>query len=381
MNNKRDYYEVLGVSKDATDEEIKRSFRKLAKQYHPDLNKEPGAEEKFKEIGEAYAVLSDKQKRATYDQFGHAAFDGNGGAGGFGGFDAGDIDLSEILRAAFGDSFGGFGGFGGFSDFFGGGSRTSSDRPRKGRDTLLRVDLTFEEAAFGVDKDISLNLNDTCEHCHGKGGFDEETCSYCHGNGYVITEQRSILGVIQSRSACPKCNGKGKSYKNVCKECNGTGQIKKKKTISIHIPEGVDTGYQLRISGKGEAGINGGPNGDIYLECHVKESDFYQRDNDDLYITVPITIVEATLGCKKEVPTIYGNVIMDIKAGTQNNTKYKLKGKGLKRPSSLKKGDQYVVINVVIPTKLSREQKKLFESLKNTDLENQSEFKEYNKNL
>ncbi len=375
--NKKDYYEVLGVDKNASDEEIKRAFRKLAKQYHPDINKEPGAEEKFKEIGEAYAVLSDPQKRSQYDQFGHAAFDG-AGAGGFGGFDAGDIDLSEILRAAFGDSFGGFGGF---SDFFGGSSRTASNRPRKGRDTLLRVDLTFSEAVFGADKDFDLLLNETCDKCQGKGGFDEDVCSYCHGKGTVITEQRSLFGVIQSRSTCPKCQGRGKSYQKMCSACSGTGQVKKKKTISIHIPEGVDTGYQLRISGKGEAGINGGPNGDIYLECHVKPSDFYERDNEDLYVTIPLTFAEAALGCKKEVPTVYGNVLMDIKAGTTNQTKFKLKGKGLKVLNSLRKGDQYVIVNVVTPGKLTREQKKLFEELAKTDLETASEFREYKKHL
>ncbi len=374
--NKKDYYEVLGVSKDASEDDIKRAFRKLAKQYHPDINKEPGAEEKFKEIGEAYAVLSDPQKRSQYDQFGHAAFDG--GAGGFGGFNASDIDLGEILRAAFGDSFGGFGGF---SDFFGGGGRSSNTRARKGRDTLLRVDLTFEEAVFGSDKDFDLTLNETCDNCHGKGGFDEVTCDYCHGNGYVVTEQRSIFGVIQSQSTCPKCHGKGKSFKNTCSDCNGTGKVKKKKTISIHIPEGVDNGYQLRISGKGESGVNGGPNGDIYLECYVKPSNFYERDGQDLYIEVPITIPEAVLGCKKEIPTIYGNVIMEIKAGTQNNTKYKLKGKGIKSPNSLRKGDEYVIVKVIIPNKITRDQKKLFESLAKTDLDNSSEFKEFTRNL
>ena len=286
--NKKDYYEVLGVDKNASQADIKSAFRKLAKKYHPD-NKETGDEAKFKEIGEAYAVLSDENKRKQYDQFGSAAFDGSG-ASGFGGFDPGDIDLNDILRSVFGD----VGGFGGFGDFFGGGSRTtSSSRARKGRDTLVRLDLTFEEAAFGVDKDIDLTLNDVCENCGGKGGFDETTCSYCHGSGYVVTEQRSLFGVIQSRSSCPKCHGKGKSFKTICKNCNGTGQERKKKTISIHIPEGVNTGHQLRISGKGEAGVNGGPNGDIYFEIHVEESNFYKRDNEDLTIELPITITDA----------------------------------------------------------------------------------------
>ena len=374
--NKKDYYEVLGVDKNASQADIKSAFRKLAKKYHPD-NKETGDEAKFKEIGEAYAVLSDENKRKQYDQFGSAAFDGSG-ASGFGGFDPGDIDLNDILRSVFGD----VGGFGGFGDFFGGGSRTtSSSRARKGRDTLVRLDLTFEEAAFGVDKDIDLTLNDVCENCGGKGGFDETTCSYCHGSGYVVTEQRSLFGVIQSRSSCPKCHGKGKSFKTICKNCNGTGQERKKKTISIHIPEGVNTGHQLRISGKGEAGVNGGPNGDIYFEIHVEESNFYKRDNEDLTIELPITITDAILGAKKEVPTIYGNVVMEIKAGTQNGTKYKLKGKGLKIPNSSRKGDMYVVIKVMIPNKITREQKKLLEALKETNLETNSEFKDFERHL
>ena len=373
--NKKDYYETLGVDKSASEAEIKSAFRKLAKKYHPD-NKETGDEAKFKEIGEAYAVLSDETKRRQYDQFGSAAFDGSAGAG-FNGFDPGDIDLNDILRSVFGD----VGGFGGFGDFFGGNRSNSSTRARKGRDTLVRLDLTFEEAAFGIDKDIELILNDTCENCDGKGGFEETTCSYCHGSGYVVTEQRSLFGVIQSRTSCPKCHGKGKSFKTICKSCNGTGQEKKKKTISIHIPEGVNTGHQLRISGKGEAGVNGGPNGDIYFEIHVKESDFYIRDNEDLSIELPITITDAILGTKKEIPTIYGNVMMEIKAGTQNGTKYKLKGKGLKIPNSSRKGDMYVIIKVMIPTKITREQKKLLVALEDTNLETNSEFKEFERHL
>ncbi len=378
--NKKDYYEVLGVEKSATQAEIKSAFRKLAKKYHPDVNKEAGAEEKFKEIGEAYAVLSDEQKRAQYDQFGHAAFDG---AGGMGGFDPGDIDLNDILRSVFGGGFSSsFGGFSDFSDFFSGSSSgRGSSRARKGRDTLVRLDLSFLEAAFGLDKEIELTLNDACSECHGKGGFDEKTCEYCHGQGYVVTEQRSIFGVVQSRSSCPKCEGSGKTYARSCSTCKGTGQVKKKKNISIHIPEGVDNGHQLRISGKGEAGTNGGPNGDIYFEIRVEESPFYKRDGEDLYVEVPLTITEAVLGCKKEVPTIYGNVVMDIKAGAQSGTKYKLKGKGLKVVNSIRKGDQFVILNVVTPTKLSRDQKKLFESLSKTDLESSSEFKDYKKYL
>ena len=378
MNNKKDYYELLGVSKDASASEIKSAFRKLAKKYHPD-NKETGDEAKFKEIGEAYAVLSDENKRRQYDQFGSAAFDGSNG---FEGFDPGDVDLNDILRSVFGGGFsGGFssGGFG-FDDFFGGSTR-NTNRARKGKDTLVRIDLTLEEAAFGVDKEITLNLNDTCENCNGVGGFEEKTCDYCHGNGYVVTEQRSIFGVMQSQSVCPKCKGSGKTFKSVCEKCSGTGQVRKKKTISVHIPEGVETGHQLRMTGKGESGINGGPNGDIYLEINVKESSFYKRDGNNLYIHMPITITDAILGCKKEVPTIYGNVMMEIKPGTQNNTKYKLRGKGIKGVNSIMKGDQYVIIDVMIPDKLTRDQKALIKELSETDLETNIEFKEFKKNI
>ena len=377
MASKKDYYETLGVEKNATEQEIKSAFRKLAKKYHPD-NKETGDEAKFKEIGEAYAVLSDEKKRAQYDQFGSAAFDGS--AGGFNGFDPGDIDLNDILRQVFGGGFSSS-GFSGFEDFFGGGRSSSSTRARKGRDTLVRLDLTFEEAAFGLDKDIELSLNDTCDSCNGKGGFEEIKCSYCNGSGTVVTEQRSLFGIMQSRSVCPKCQGSGKTFKRTCDKCRGTGQLKKKKTISIHIPAGVDTGHQLRISNKGEAGINGGANGDIYFEIHVKESDFYERDGSDLYIELPLTMSEAVLGAQKEVPTIHGNVIMEVKPGVQSGTKYKLKGKGLPIINTSRKGDEYVIINVVTPTKLSREQKKLFQALDETDLESSLEFKNFKKHL
>lgn len=373
--NKQDYYELLGVDKSASQDEIKSAFRKLAKKYHPD-NKTTGDEQKFKEIGEAYAVLSDENKRRQYDQFGSAAFDGSQG---YSGFDPGDIDLNDILRSVFGGGFSSGGGFG-FDDFFGG-SRSNATRARKGKDVLVRLDLTFQEAAFGVEKDIELNINDSCPECDGKGGFGETKCDYCSGSGYVVTEQRSIFGVVQSRSGCPRCNGTGKSFKETCSKCRGTGTVKQKKTISVSIPEGVDTGHQLRISGKGEAGTNGGPNGDIYFEIHVKPSDFYQREDEDLTIELPLTIPEAVLGCKKEVPTIYGNVIMEIKAGTQSGTKYKLKGKGLKVPNTIRKGDQYVVVKIITPTKVSRDQKKLFESLSKTDLESSTEFKEFKKHL
>lgn len=372
--NKKDYYEVLGVSKTATDEEIKRAFRKLAKQYHPDINKEPGAEEKFKEIGEAYAVLSDANKRRQYDQFGHAAFENGGASGGgagFQGFNMGDIDLEDIL----GDLFGG--GFRGFSGF-GGSSRTSS-RPSKGEDIRVVLNLTFEEAAFGCEKDVKLNLTSECSRCKGKGGFNEKTCRTCGGAGKVLEQAQTIFGYMQTQKTCPDCKGRGKTYETICDECHGKGVVEKVKTLTVTIPEGVDEGYQLRLSGKGNAGLNGGPNGDVFLEFKIKEHPLFERDGADIYLEVPVTITDATLGCKKEIPTLYGNIILEIKAGTQNYTKLKIKGKGIKLPNSISKGNMYAVVNIIIPTKLDRKQKALLQDLAQTDLEDSPEFKNFNK--
>lgn len=372
--NKKDYYEVLGVSKTATDEEIKRAFRKLAKQYHPDINKEPGAEEKFKEIGEAYAVLSDANKRRQYDQFGHAAFQNgsaSGGGAGFQGFNMGDIDLEDIL----GDLFGG--GFRGFSDF-GGSSRTSS-RPSKGEDIRVVLNLTFEEAAFGCEKDVKLNLTSECSRCKGKGGFNEKTCRTCGGAGKVLEQAQTIFGYMQTQKTCPDCKGRGKTYETICDECHGKGVVEKVKTLTVTIPEGVDEGYQLRLSGKGNAGLNGGPNGDVFIEFKIKEHPLFERDGADIYLEVPVTITDATLGCKKEIPTLYGNIILEIKAGTQNYTKLKIKGKGIKLPNSISKGNMYAVVNIIIPTKLDRKQKALLQDLAQTDLEDSQEFKNFNK--
>ena len=370
--NKKDYYEVLGVSKTATDEEIKRAFRKLAKEYHPDINKEPGAEEKFKEIGEAYAVLSDASKRRQYDQFGHAAFQNGGGQGGtgFSGFDMGDINWEEIV----GDLFGG--GFRGFSGF-GGSSRTS--RPVKGEDLRVVLNLTFEEAAFGCEKDIKLNLTSECPKCKGKGGFNEKTCRTCGGAGKVLEQAQTIFGYMQTQKTCPTCRGKGKTFENICDDCRGKGLIEKAKTLTVTIPEGVDEGYQLRLSGKGNSGLNGGPNGDIFLEFKIKEHEVFERDGADIYLEVPISITDACLGTKKEIPTLYGNIILEIKPGTQNYTKLKIKGKGIKTPNRLAKGDMYAVVNIIIPTKLDRKQKALLQDLAKTDLEDAQEFKTFKK--
>ncbi len=373
--NKKDYYEVLGVSKTATDEEIKRAFRVLAKKYHPDVNKEEGAAEKFKEIGEAYSVLSDKTKRSQYDQFGHAAFEN--GAGGGAGFDMGDINLDDILSNIFG------GGFGGFSSSFGGfGSRSrDSNHRQRGEDLLMRIRLSFEEAVFGCKKDIKVNVTEECDECHGVGGFNPKVCPTCSGHGVVREEARTLFGVMQTQKTCPTCGGTGKSFKEICSKCRGDGRVKKAKTLTITVPEGIDTGNQLRLSGKGEAGKNGGANGDIYLEFIVDDHKYFERQEDDIYLELPITITDAILGCKKEIPTLSGNGFVEIKPGTQNYTKLKLKGKGIKGVNSKVPGDMYVVVNIIMPTKLSREQKKLLEKLADTDLENESEFKEFRKAL
>lgn len=369
--NKKDYYEVLGVSKDATEAEIKSAFRKLAKQYHPDVSKEENAEEKFKEIQEAYAVLSDETKRKQYDQFGHAAFDGAQGAGGFGGFDASGFDFSDIFDSIFGSGFG-----------FGGNTQRSTNRSRSGSDRLMRIKLSFEEAVFGCEKDLKLEVNEECDECDGKGGFNEESCSACHGSGTVTTEQRTLFGTFMSKTTCNKCNGTGKSFKKVCSKCHGNGRILKTKVITVSIPSGVDTGNRLKLSGKGEPGINGGANGDLYLEFVVEEHDLYKRDGNDIYLNVPITVTEAVLGCKKEIPTIHGNIKLSIPAGSNNGDKQRIKGKGIENETTRSKGDMYIILDVRIPKRLSREQKKLFEDLEETDLTDSkiNEFDRFTKN-
>ncbi len=359
--DKRDYYEVLGVEKTATQDEIKRAFRKLAKKYHPDVCKEENAEEKFKEVQEAYAVLSDENRRKQYDQFGHAAFS-NGGAssGGFSGYDFSDFDFSDIFDNLFGSSFGG----GGFSSF----SRGSRNRSRQGSDHLMRIKLTFEEAVYGCKKDLDLDITEDCDSCDGKGGSGEETCETCHGSGTVTQQQNTMFGSFLSKSTCPKCNGKGVTYKKTCTKCHGKGKIRKNKTITVTIPSGVDNADRLRLPGKGGAGENGGPNGDLYLEFLVEEHPFYHRDGDDIYLEVPITMSEAVLGCKKEIPTLDGNVRLSISSGTNNGDKQRIKGKGIKNEHARTKGDMYIIINIVTPKKLTKEQKQLFEKLNETDL-------------
>ena len=365
--NKRDYYEVLGVSKTADEKEIKSAFRKLAKKYHPDVSKEPDAAEKFKEAQEAYAVLSDEQKRKQYDQYGHAAFEGmNGGAG----FDFSDFDFSDIFGDLFGSAFGG--GFSNFGGFGGGSSRSS--RARRGADKLMRVELSFEEAAFGCKKNIKVDVYEQCDECNGKGGKGEKTCPTCHGSGSVTSQQNTLFGAFMTRSTCPDCGGKGKTYSSICSECKGTGKVKENKTLEVKVPAGVDSGNQLRLAGKGDSGSNGGPNGDLYLEFRVKDHELFERDGNDIYLELPITISEAVLGCKKEIPTLYGNVKLTIEGGANTGDKHRLKGKGMEDLHSGSKGNMYVVINVVIPNKIDKKQKKLFEELNDTNLKT-SQFK------
>lgn len=368
---KKDYYESLGVSKNATDAEIKSAFRKLAKQYHPDVNKEKGAEEKFKELQEAYAVLSDPEKRRQYDQFGHASFQqGQGGFGGAGGFDFNGFDFGDIFSDLFGSSFGSSFGFDG----------GSSKRPRKGNDSVLEMTLTFEEAVFGAEKTIKVQTTEKCHDCHGKGGHDETKCDRCHGSGVVNAEQRTILGTYMTRTTCPKCGGSGHSYKKECSTCHGKKTIKKSKEIVVTIPAGIDTGNQLRLAGKGDAGINGGPNGDIYIQFNVEKHPFFERKGDDVFMDLPISITDAILGTKKEINTLYGKVMLTIPEGTQCNAKFVLKGKGIPNVSSKHKGDMYVIAKVIIPEKLDRKQKELVQELAKTNLENDTIFKKF-KNL
>lgn len=368
--NKKDYYEVLGVSKTASQDEIKSAFRKLAKKYHPDVSKEENAAEKFKEAQEAYAVLSDENKRRQYDQFGHSAFTNS--QGGFSGFDGFDFGSMEDI---FGDMFRGFGFGSGFS------SGRGKNRPQDGADLLYRMSISFEEAVNGAKRDIKVNVEDECENCNGQGGFNAKTCPECKGSGTVTRQQNTMFGSFLTKTTCSHCSGTGTSFERLCTDCRGSGRVTKNKTLTVTIPKGVDTGNRLRIAGKGEAGINGGDRGDLYIEFTVKEDDFYQRDGNDIYIVVPLTITEAVLGCKKEIPTVYGNVELTISEGTKNNSKLRLKGKGIDSDINNKKGDMYVIVNVIIPNKLNKKQKDLFKELAKTELDNDSEFTKYNKKL
>ncbi|MBQ3435829.1 MAG: molecular chaperone DnaJ [Bacilli bacterium] len=367
--NKRDYYEVLGVSKNATEKEIKSAFRKKAKEFHPDLNKDnkEAAAEKFKEAQEAYSVLSDERKRANYDRFGHAGvgngptgsgfegFSGFGGAG-FDGFQGVDVDLGDIFDTI-------FGGGRDFSSFTGRGNR---NRKTRGDDMLMRLNISFEESVFGCEKDIKVDVVEDCPDCHGEGGFDKETCPNCHGSGTVTGEQHTIFGSFLSKTTCPTCQGTGSSFKRKCTSCHGSGKVTENKTITINVPSGIATGDRLRVSGKGNAGNNGGPNGDLYLEFIVKKHKYFKREEDDIYLEVPITFIEAIKGGKKEIPTIYGNVKLNIPAGVNSGDIERIKGKGVNNKTNNHKGDMYIEFKVITPTKLTKEQKKIIEKLEET---------------
>ena len=349
--SKRDYYEVLGVGKDADDNALKKAYRELAKKYHPDVN--PGNEEsekKFKEASEAYAVLSDTEKRRQYDQFGHAAFDAGGGPGGFGGFDFSGADFSDI----FGDLFG---------DLFGGGRRSgrSSQGPMKGASIRKSIRITFEEAVFGCEKEIDVMQKDPCSACNGTGakpGTSPETCQKCGGKGQVVYTQQSFFGTMQNVQTCPNCQGTGSVIKEKCSTCAGSGYTSSKKRIPFSIPAGIDNGQSVRIRDKGEPGINGGPRGDLLVEVNVARHPIFQRQDMHLFSSVPITYAQAALGCDIRIQTIDGDVIYNVKAGTKTDTKVRLKGKGVPslRNASVR-GDQYVTLMIQTPEKLSAEAK------------------------
>ena len=352
MAEKRDYYEVLGVDKNATEAEIKRAYRKVAKKYHPDMN--PGdkeAEEKFKEAAEAYEVLSDPEKKSKYDQFGHAAFEQGGGPGGFGGFDFGGGDMGDI----FGDIFG---------DFFGGGSRGGGSRrngPRQGANLRAAVRITFDEAIRGVEKQLEITLKETCTTCGGNGakpGTSPETCTKCNGTGQVVYTQQSMFGMVRNVQPCPDCNGSGQVIRNKCTDCAGTGYVKVRKKIKVPIPAGIDNGQSVRIREKGEPGINGGPRGDLLVNVNVSRHPKFQRQEYDIFSTEPITFAQAALGATIKIDTVDGPYEYTLKPGTQTDTKIRLKNKGV--PSLRNKnlrGNHFVTFVVQVPEHMTEAQK------------------------
>jgi len=341
---KRDYYEVLGVGKDAGADEIKKAYRKLARQYHPDVNKEADAEEKFKEVKEAYDVLSDDQKKAHYDRFGHQ--DPNQGFGG-GGFDGA-----------------GMGGFGDIFDMFfgGGGGRRNPNAPRKGSDLQFSLQVEFTEAIFGKEVDVEIPKEAECDTCHGSGakpGSGVETCKTCNGSGQQEVVANTPFGRIVNRRVCQTCEGKGKVIKEKCGSCRGTGRVKVRRKIHLNIPAGVDDGAQLRVAGEGEPGINGGPPGDLYVVLRVKSHEFFERDGNDIYCKVPITFAQAALGDEVEVPTVDGKVKLKVPAGTQTETIFRLRGHGVPYLRGNGRGDQHVKVRIVTPAKMTERQKEL----------------------
>ncbi len=353
MADKRDYYEVLGVAKTATDAELKSAYRKLAKKYHPDFNKDnKEAEEKFKEVNEAYEVLSDASKRQKYDQFGHAGVDPNFGAGGYGGYGGGfgfeDFDIGDIFGSFFGGGFGG------------GASRRNA--PTRGESLRVKLVLSFEEAAFGCTKEINVTKTDKCSKCAGSGaeaGTNAETCSACHGTGTIKTTRRTPLGVISSSGVCPTCNGSGKIIKTPCKHCGGSGRERISKKLSVNVPAGIDDGQTISLRGEGNAGSNGGPAGDVLITVSVRPHHILMRDGTTIHCEVPITFSQAVLGAEIEVPTLDGKVKYTVPEGTQTGTVFRLRGKGVPVLNSSRRGDQLVRVNVEVPKNLNQKQKDL----------------------
>ena len=371
---KRDYYEVLGVSKTASKDEIKSAYRKLAKKYHPD-NKETGDEAKFKEVQEAYDILYDDQKRDAYNQFGHAAFEQTGGgpAGGNpfgGGFGFGeDINLGDI-----------------FSSFFGGGSSRRARRtgPQRGEDVLMKFRVNFMDAVNGKDEEVSFDFEEDCPHCHGTGADspdDVKTCQKCGGKGSVIRQQRGIFGMMSTEVVCPDCGGTGRTISKKCSVCNGSGHKRVKKTVKIHIPVGINNGQQIRLQGMGGAGTNGGEHGDLYIEISIKPHPFFQRERNDIHLEVPIDFVDAILGTKIEVPTVNGNVLLTIPEGTQPGQTLRMRGQGIKDLRTGKPGDQYVHLDIKSPTSLNRKQREVLQQYKENSKESDSPYYKFKKNF
>lgn len=360
---KRDYYEVLGVSKTASDEEIKKAYRTLAKKYHPDISKEENAAEKFKEVQEAYEVLSDPTKREQYNQFGH---EGPNMGQGFDGFN--------------------FGGFGGFEDIlssvFGGGRTTGRTQSNRGADLRTSITLTFEEAAFGVEKEVTINKYETCSACSGLGAEsknDVTVCPKCRGRGRVVMEQNTLFGRIQTETTCPTCEGTGEIIKNKCSVCGGAGRVRKATKVKVKIPSGIDDGQGFKLSGYGEAGRKGGVSGDLYISVNVKPHEIFIRDGLNIYLEMPITFSQAALGDNIEVPTLTGNVNLKIPTGTQTGTKFKLSNKGIFNARTTETGHQFVVVNIVTPTRLTNEQKELFNRLQKTNEKTENVFEKIKK--
>ena len=369
---KRDYYEVLGVSRGASEDEIKKAYKKMARKYHPDLN--PGdktAEEKFKEVNEAYEVLSDADKKARYDQYGHAGVDPNFGAGGFGGGFDGSFDFGDL-----GDIFGSF-----FGGGFGGGRRTNPNAPQRGESIRMSIAISFEEAAFGCEKAVTVERYETCDTCHGNGcapGTSPEVCPDCHGTGTVQVRRQTPMGVFATSSPCPKCGGKGRIIHQPCKDCRGSGMVRKKKTIQASIPAGIDNGQTISIRGQGNAGKNGGPAGDLLITITARPHELFRREGTSVLCEAPITFTQAVLGAELEIPTIDGKVKYTLPEGTQSGTTFRLKGKGIPSINGRGRGDQYVTVYIETPKNLNKEQKealkKFAETMGESNYEEQKKF-------